>query len=66
MVSSYIRPCLSDVMEKLEKNLGCKGRVWFDEALCGEFLMVRDEHADIAGGRVCQIIETIDSPFSWL
>jgi len=52
-------------MEKLENNSGCKWRVWFDEALYGDFLMVRDEHADIAGGKVCQYMY-MDSPFSWL
>jgi len=52
-------------MEKLENNSGCKRRVWFDKALCGDFVMVRDEHADIAGGRVCQNMYS-DFPFSWL
>ena len=52
-------------MEKMENNSGCKWKVWFDKAVCGDFVMVRDEHADIAGGRVCQNIYT-DSPFGWV
>jgi hypothetical protein len=48
-----VRPCLYDVMEKLEDNLGCKRKVWFDEALCVHFASARDESADTAGGRVC-------------
>jgi hypothetical protein len=43
---------------------GCKRKVWFGEDLCGDFTMVGDEGADIAGGRVCQNIDT-NSPFSW-
>ena len=39
--------------------------VWSDKTLCGDFLMVSDECADIAGGRVCQNMYS-DSPFSWL
>jgi hypothetical protein len=27
--------------------------VWFDEAFCGDFAIVRDESADTAGGTVC-------------
>ena len=64
MVTADVRPCLSDIMEKLKNNSGCKRKVWFDEALCGDFVMVGDEGADIAGGRVCQNIDT-DSLFSW-
>jgi len=37
-------------MEKLKNNLGCKRKVRFDEALCGNFAMVGNEGADIAGG----------------
>ena len=64
MVTAYVRPCLSDIIEKLKNNSGCKRKVWFDEAICGDFAMVRDEGADIAGSRVCQNIDK-DSPFSW-
>ena len=64
MESSYIGH-VSDVMEKLENNSGHKQRAWVDETICGDYLMVRDEHADIVGGRVCQNMYT-DSPFSWL
>jgi hypothetical protein len=51
-------------MEKLKNNSGCKRKVCFDEALCSDFAMVGYEGADLAGGRVCQHIDT-DSPFSW-
>jgi len=63
VLSSYIRPCLYEVMEKLENNLGCKRMIWFDKALCDDFLMVRDKCAHIAGGRVSQNTY-FDSPFS--
>jgi len=64
VVTTDIRPCLSDIMEKLKNNSGYKRKVQFDEALCGDFAMVGNEGADIAGGRVCQNTDT-DSPFSW-
>lgn len=40
-------------MEKLEDNLGFRRKVWFDEAFCGDFVIVRDKSADTAGGTVC-------------
>jgi len=52
MVTIDVRPCHYDVMEKLEDNLGCRRKVWFDEAFCGDFAIVRDESADTAGGTV--------------
>ena len=64
MVTADVRPCLSDIMEKLKNNLRCKRKVWFDEAVCGDFAMVGDEGADIDGGRIYHNIDT-DSPFSW-
>jgi len=64
VVTADIRPCLSDITEKLKNNSGCKRKVWFDEALCGDFAVVGNEVADVAGGRVCQNIDTV-SPFSW-
>ena len=64
MVTTDIRPCLSDIMEKLKNNSRRKRKVWFDDAFCGDFAMVGNEGADVAGGRVCQNIDT-DSPFSW-
>ena len=64
MVTADIRPCLSDIMEKFKNNSGCKRKVRFDEALCGDFAIVGNEGADITGGSVCQNIDT-DSPFSW-
>jgi len=33
-------------MEKLKNSLGCKRKVWFDEALCSDFAMVGNEGAD--------------------
>jgi hypothetical protein len=48
----------------MKNNSGCKRKVWFDEALCGDFAMVGDEGADKDGGTVCQNID-MDSPFSW-
>jgi hypothetical protein len=51
-------------MENLKNNSVCKRKAWFDEALCGDFAVLGDEGADIAGGRVCQNIDK-DSPFSW-
>ena len=53
MVIIDVRPCLFDVMEKPEDSLGCRRKVWFDEAFCGDSAIVSDESADTAGGRVC-------------
>jgi hypothetical protein len=53
MVIIDVRPCLYDVTEKLEDNLGCRRKVWFDEAFCGDFAIVRDESVDAAGDTVC-------------
>jgi hypothetical protein len=57
VVTADVRPCLCDIIEKLKNNSGCKRKVWFDKALYGDFAMVGDEGADIAGGRVCQNID---------
>jgi hypothetical protein len=48
MVTNDVRPCLYDVIIKLEDNLGCKRKIWFDKALCGDFTIVWDESADTA------------------
>jgi hypothetical protein len=45
VVTADVRPCLSDIMEMLKNNSGCKRKVWFDEALCDYCAMVGDEGA---------------------